>query len=122
MSYEKVSKLIDLLYEKTKSSKITWEESEKDNVYQMSFPKYSVRMFIRENQQDFTSQDYFIQIINENGTVIDEVSDLDVKDIIDGSYKKMEEMYNLARRQALGVDEALDIILNNLNDEEDFPF
>ncbi len=116
MSYEKVGRLIDSLYNNTKSADITWEESEKDGTYQVSFPKYSVRIFNRFNEHEYDTKDYFIQIINENGIVIDEVSDIDVKEVIQDAFYKMKEIHDLARRQALGVDEALDAILGNLDE------
>lgn len=125
MSYEKVGKLIDSLYTRTKTGYINWEETERTGVYQVSFPKYSVRLLSQPTRSQAyngdETQDYIIQIINEYGIVVDEVSDIDVKDIIIDSYKKMKEMHDLARRQALGVDEALDEILRDL-DDLDIPF
>ena len=113
MSYKKIGTIIQSLHEKTISGAITWEETEVDGTYQVSFPNYSVRIFSIKSSTD---NDYFIQIINEFGKVLDEVSDIDLKDIIDNPYKLMKEIHNSARRQALGVEDALDAILSNLDD------
>ena len=66
MSYEKVGKLIDSLYTSSKHGNITWEESEVDGTYQVSFPKYSVRIFYKTSSPNYGgegTEDYFIQII-----------------------------------------------------------
>lgn len=117
MSYEKVGKLIRSLHANTKAGSITWEETERHGTYQVSFPNYTIRLSNRVNPYNpyDGDTDYVIQIINGDGDVVDEVSDVDVKDIVDNSYNVMKDLHDMARRQAFGVEKALDEILNDLN-------
>lgn len=114
MNNEKITSLINLLYANTKSGKITWEESEIDNVYQVAFPEYSLRICKPNN--------YVIQIINGNGAIIEEFSDeeFDTDDTVYEAYRKMKEIHNMARRQVLRIDQALDSILSNLRKRESY--
>lgn len=121
MSYEKVGKLIRSLHSTSKSGKIIWEDTEKDGTYQVSFPNYTIRIFSRINPYNphDGNTDYVIQIINGDGDVVDEISDVDVKEIISNSYNVMREIHDIARRQVFGVEKALDEILSDLGDLDD---
>lgn len=58
--------------------------------------------------------------MNSQNTVIEEATnnDLEFDDIsVPNSYKLMSELHAAARRQALGVDQALDTLLESLSDE-----
>lgn len=128
MSYEKIVKLIEVLHYNTKKNKVTWEETERPNSFQASFPNYSVRL-IEVNQLAQQPVDYIIEIINENGDTIESVSDEDVRsvaNVVPGAseaYENMKETYHIGRRQVLGVEQALDDILGGLEDPDlDIPF
>ena len=123
MSYDKAGELVDALYEKTISGQINWEESEVPDAYQVSFPHYSVVIFTKHNEEH-NATDYCLQIINEDGTIIETFCDLDFEGIIPKAYDKLKEIHNVARRQVLGVEEALDTILSNLHrpSKDDAPF
>lgn len=66
--------------------------------------------------------DYVVRIYNHEGKMIEEVADTDFGQDYPEIYKAMSEMYDTARRIAMGVEEALDEILGELKDEDDLPF
>ncbi len=121
MSYPKIAQLVELLSKNTIDSRINWEETDQTGVFQTSFPDYTVRIFPRQNYtQDI---DYIVQVINSNGELVEEVSDEDLTNHTDDAYKLMKGMHEIARRQVMGVESALNSILNELDDgTDDIPF
>ncbi len=123
MSYPKVAQLVNLLSKNTIVGKITWEETDKTGVFQTSFPDYTVRHFPRQSpNQPEGSMDFIVQVINSNGELVEEVSDEDLRDYLEEPYQLMKTMHELARRQVMGVESAIDSILNTLHDPDDIPF
>ncbi len=124
MSNPKLVATILKLHEKTKKGELQWEETSNERVYQVSFPGYTVQMFHRLSQEGADALDYFIRILNENGGVLEESSDLDLKEEWEPSFRVMKELYEMARRRALGVEQALNNILKALGEDDnpDVPF
>jgi len=62
------------------------------------------------------SNDFVISIINEYGSVVETSDDVALAQAFpsSGVYAKMQELHELARREALGVDAALDSLLGEL--------
>jgi hypothetical protein len=114
----------------TKNGKLPWTPTLEDNKFRISFSDFSVEIFPREySTPDYDSMDYVIAIINELGTLIEDISDRDLhKAGVKNSYDLMLELYEMARSRALGVDIAITKILNHLDElddsvpEEDIPF
>ena len=121
MATTKIVKLILRLLEKTQNSEINWEETENEEVYQATFPDYSIRISLRPSGGE--NCDYKLSIYNENGNLVEAIWDNDIssQDLPD-AYPKMRSLYDGARSKAMKVDEALDSILNELKDEDDIPF
>jgi hypothetical protein len=61
------------------------------------------------------SEDYVLTILNSEGTVIEQAADTDFANRLQDALPMMSEMYSAARRQALGVDGAIDDILGELS-------
>lgn len=112
MSYPKIARLVEALLTQTENGSLQWEQTEKSDTFQASFPRYSVRLFMRYANE--FEVDYVLQILNELGDIVEEVSDPDLKDVLDSAYKKMRELHETARRSAMGVESALDEILDFL--------
>jgi hypothetical protein len=112
----RVVRLVQLLDKKTKDGEIQWERTETDGVFQHAFPDYSVR--IAFHQEEFA--DYYVLIIyNAEGSVIESVTNDDLEqEGLRNAFSVMQEMYNTARRAAMGIDEALDDLLKHLGDED----
>ena len=105
MAYEKLLRLAQALYEKTKSGELSWETTPNEATFQASFPKYSILL-----QKD--GDDVNLKICNEEGRVMEELTDEEAFQHFDRPI--LGELFEIARRGAMGVEEALDEILSNL--------
>jgi len=126
MSYEKLATIAKLLYERTESDTIKWVETEKKDVFQTSFPHSSVRIEEVQNKHNDDETDIRITVINDEGSVVEQFTDEDITDLLPKAYQKMGLTLNKARRSALGVDTALDEIIEGLTEnsflDDDLPF
>jgi len=127
MSYEKLAKIAELLYERTKNNNIKWEATESHDVFQASFSHSSVRIEETQNKFNRHETDIEITVINEDGEVVEQFTDEDISELLEKSYQKNGGYTKKARRDALGVDVTLDEIIevlsstdNNLIDDDDF--
>lgn len=116
MSYNKIVNIVKKILEKTNNGSIEWEGTERGDTYQVSFSNFSVRLFPRDNPHT-PDTDYIIQIINSDGEIVEEVSDEDLKSLLSEAFTKMKQLHELARRQVMGVEGALDAILSELDDK-----
>lgn len=108
MSYPKIAALVRALITQTSSGELNWSQTEKTGTFQASFPRYSVRIYPKGN-------DYVLQILNDLGDIVEEVTDPELGDVLNDAYTKMGELHDAARRNAMGVESALDDILGFLN-------
>jgi len=104
------------LHEKTKRGEIKWEETENAKEFQVAFPTYSIRIGSQEGQYGLPV--YYLKIFNQEGKLIEEIGQDElgagVYPIGPGPGARMQELYELARRIAMRVEEALDSILSEL--------
>jgi hypothetical protein len=116
---KKLEILIQRLYDQTKAGKIAWEETSLTDVFQAAFPKYAVQL-IRHERDDTRPgvYTYSLHILNDRNAVIEEVTDRELRPsgVESDQGMLLREMYEEVRRQALGVDEALDTLLRELSD------
>jgi hypothetical protein len=113
MEGEKYKRLIKGLVDKTDRHELDWKEAAPANAFQVSFANYSIMIMKTENHQG--SNLYITRILNSDGDVIDDFSDEELTQTIgDYYYNVMDTLYLKIRRQVLGVDKALDEILNEL--------
>lgn len=110
MSYPKIARLVNVLKSQTESGSLSWSQTEKPDMFQASFPNYSVRIFVKASNP--IEQDYILQIINQLGEIVEEVSDPDLNGFMETPYKVMRDLHDSARRSAMGVENALDDILS----------
>src|ERR1700720_230734 len=102
---EKLMKLVERLLAKTKASEIQWEATLiRSDQFQTAFPDYTVKVWSRENENDRNATDYVVSVVNEYGTVLESASDVDLSVAFPqrDALLKMEQLYKLARRAALG--------------------
>ena len=112
----KVERLVEVLAEKTYSGELPWEPTEDEDVFQCSFPNYSVRVYSRGSYEGPIT--YILALYNANGVKIEEINDRDLDtEGFEESYATMEQMYVGARRKAMGVNDALDDLLTYLDGE-----
>jgi hypothetical protein len=112
MSYPKIAKLVQVLLTQTEHGSLQWSTTESSDMFQASFPRYSVRLY--KEVRNHMEVDYVLQILNDFGEIVEEVSDPDLVDVLDTPFNKMRDLHESARRSAMGVESALDDILNFL--------
>ena len=118
--YEKLIQMINNLISRTEDGKIEWDSTSTKDQYVTSLSRYSIAVDLFEkttNSDDF----YKVSIINELGKIIESATSSDLAIESAESSGKLQLLYNLARRRAMGVDFALDKILAEL-DDLDIPF
>ena len=118
----KLTLLLRRLHKKTLESKVPWERTVDEGVFQASFKGYSVILFSRPTKQpepDPNAIDYVLQIFNEDGVLVEEVDDLDFdkNELGQFPYIMMDEIYTSARRTVMGVDKAIDTLLKALDED-----
>jgi len=94
---EKFIELIDLISKKSEERKITWQTSLEFQTYMASLPNSFVVVVGKD------SSGYFVRLCNSAGNLLDITSGVSCMNL-----------YQIARRQALNVDEKLDQILKSL--------
>jgi hypothetical protein len=115
MNRSRIMTLIQALSQQTKDGLISWEATTVEDTFQISFANYSVRISSRPTQApDTFGMDYVLQIFNADGTTIAEVDDVELNPYWTPAYRVMKDLHDAARRQALGIDRALDELLNTL--------
>ena len=122
MSYEKIARLVTALSLKTENHELAWNETEKEGTYETSFPNYSVRIS-RNEKLDYNENlmpIILLELTNQNGEIIEQIDDEDLRNLLQDPYPLMKNMYDTARRQAMGVEDALDAILNIIDPEVPF--
>jgi hypothetical protein len=112
---EKQVALVVKLYDRTLKGKVEWENSSRvPNAFQCSFSDYTVRINLQERND---TTDVFIRIFNQNGAAIETFSDESIKGKMENPYALMSDLYERAKRIALGSDKALDDLLSALEGE-----
>ncbi len=116
MAYDKLIRLAQLIYEKTKHGDIKWEATAEEGTFQASLANYSI-LIKRLSAASLMPANvllnptYFtIQICNEQGQVIEELSQNEAT----AADFKIAELFELARRMAMDVEKALDDLIGTL--------
>ncbi|RJP35551.1 MAG: hypothetical protein C4527_00430 [Candidatus Omnitrophota bacterium] len=106
----KFTQLINQLHEKTVNNKINWEETAEENIFLVSFSDYSVEI---ADYSDESHDLYKLRIYNKEGKIVDKISSDNCSYL---TANELKEVYENARRKAMGADEALGELLESLNE------
>lgn len=122
-AYQKLADLAYMLYQRTLKASIDWEEAVTPGVYQASFSDYSIQISLLGSQITPDS-DVKISVIDDNGNEIESFSDVDIEkgwlekfNVEISPFQIMYETYEIARRSALGTEQAINKILSELDDD-----
>jgi hypothetical protein len=116
MANEKQVRLIRRLIEKTSAGQVRWEPTGNDEVYQAAFPSFGVRIErVPDHWND--SAEYGLYVLNQEGIAVDEMHDSNFieQDFGRSPYLTFQDLFQGAKRTALGADQALDAILGDLD-------
>ena len=103
---EKMTELAGRLLANTEAGQISWEEGLGANAYNAYFPDSSVSI---ESNKDGSSS-FTLRLINHQGTVIEVLTPA----ILLPPSDTLEQLYDLARRQVLDIDGAIEKTLEYL--------
>ena len=115
----KIVQLVRSLISATNSKSLEWKSTADESVYQVSFPKYSVQLSKEETTQpNADGEDIAIKIFNAEGLQVDEIRDWhsELRTEMSQPYTTLKEFYLLVRGQVLGIEDAYDYLLSELND------
>lgn len=119
MAFEKQKNLIELLSKKTNEGKLDWRPGALENSYQVSFRSNSVML---AEADGLRATDYVVYLADANGEVVDKFSDNELRAENSGNdwtgnwFEVMRDLFQSARRVALGSDKILNSILDELKD------
>lgn len=120
MPNDKIVTFFELLKKLTNNGNMQWSVTSDDDIYQSSFSNYSVQ--ISKCPDENGEPDYFITIFDSNGETIEHLQPSDISPPYRKPYLEFSELFEITRRQALGVDQALDDIIKEMKKMEDIPF
>lgn len=90
---------------------MAWERTSNRNVFAVSFSNYSLLLELVPETEDLQAYITF-RILNTDGWTVEEVSAHQAAMM---GFDEMNELYDAARRAAMGLDAALDDLLNELD-------
>lgn len=121
----KQARLIERLFQLTQSKKLAWDVDPFDDEVSCVFSTHKI--VINDRRDSDGSPYVYVSIKNIAGSEVDSFTDNDFSETVpqipgvDSYWKLMSELLRLARRQSKGADEAIDNILDEL-DDKDLPF
>lgn len=119
---DKVRLFVEKLAERTEEGKVNWERTLDEHTYQVAFPDYTVHVSSRPNPNPLEPDDFAVEIKDEDGLVIEEVTaSLLRTGPRDNIFDRLETLFRSARRKALGVDKAVNSLLEALGPDPPRP-
>ncbi|WP_420405370.1 hypothetical protein [Nisaea sp.] len=123
MISEKLGEMVVRLKQRTEEGKVDWEETSTRGRFQTTLNDHSLVIAEQENEDDPAVTDYCITIFNRDGDDIECFTDSDLAEVpeanADETYRAMMKgIHAIARRKALGAEEAVDAILEVLDESE----
>jgi hypothetical protein len=107
---DKMEVVIRRLHAKTASGELRWNESHNGKEYQANFSRHTVGLSMNEEGI------IYLRLYDSFGKLLEQTSDYEVTNSsYYGLADVVKQLYEQARRQALGVDDALDELLGELN-------
>ena len=106
MAYPKLLEVASILLQKSQAGEINWERTANENTFQTSLSRYSI--LINKMVGHEGNEHYSLKIFNEEGREIEELTGYAAR--TEGGLH-LSEVFELARRTAMGVEKALDEVL-----------
>ena len=117
-------KVIQGVYAATKAGNLTWATTSKSEQFLTNIDNYTCIIRIVHDPVYPEEPDYAIELYDDLNVRIESISNRTVSETPADSprnslhpYTMLKESYELARRQAMGVDIALDTVLNFLKSD-----
>lgn len=106
--------LVNKLYTKTMKGQANWRQTADDNTFLLDFDEFSLTIHYQSCNQE---PDWIrLELRDETGNSIDGFWE-DESDLT-GAYNRLDAIYGGARRKALRIDEAINVITRRLDEDE----
>lgn len=109
MADPKMDAILEKLLERSRKGEVAWEETARENQYQVSSADTSFR--IAHDDRYSSDRGYSLSVTDERGLVLESLNSFGQAN------EKLVELYNMARRRALGVEERLERALKGLESQ-----
>ena len=114
-------KFFESIEKATYTNKISWEDTSVIGLFQTNFSNTSLQIGFKEEydeESESNNNRYYVKIVDYRGELIDSITDSmlysEYKE--DRSiFKRIENLYNEARRSAKGASGAIDAIISEIN-------
>ncbi|MEN6441924.1 MAG: hypothetical protein ABFD97_25465 [Syntrophobacter sp.] len=117
---EKQAEFVKRLHGRTLDGDLNWYKTESDGVFQFQFPDYLVQVYQRWADDNEDTVYTYISIFNKEGGLIDTFNDTALSESesmgADSTFF-MVDLYENARRIAMGMEQALDNLIYILDQE-----
>lgn len=111
---EKWARVAERVAYKTLDGELRWEDTEREGVYQTSFPEYTIRISKEQRSRESSgSSDIVITLHDSWGKPIGEITEEEYAQT-GNSTSLLHDMYQAAEQEALKLDESLDDVLKYL--------
>ena len=118
MFSNKIFTVVRRLFQMTQENKLEWQETGRDGVFQIVIDEYIVRVAEELGEDAKAVPKYVLRICNAKGIVLEQVSNLDISERMMDAEEFMHDLYQRARRTAMGAETALDRIILRLEADE----
>lgn len=115
--YEKEIELLKRLYARTEQGAVNWYKTDQEEVYLAQFPEYDIQILQRWLDENEDTYDTYLSILDKNGVLLESFSDTMIsqsESIGSDAFLFMRDLFSMARRIALGVEQALDNLIEYL--------
>jgi len=116
--------LVQELYKRTKERKINWVGSRYSSSFEANLGDYLLRISFRVDNDYLDDPDFFLSVVDVSSEAerhIDTISNASLRPVMDKTtsdglnpYALLREIYELARRKVLNVDDTLERVLATL--------
>jgi hypothetical protein len=121
MTENKIVTLVGKIETNTNSDLLIWEATADAHEFQTTLANFVVRIGEQFDPEDPERPDYVIKIIDRDGNTLESATNVDLVKMEHEAtfgerhpYEVMQSIFKKAKRQALGVDKAIDKILSEL--------
>jgi hypothetical protein len=116
-------KLVVSLLRGTEGGRLEWGKTEIEGTYQLTLPEHAIQIAEAASPSSASTRCIQVSMFDKEGQLIDQFSDEDFETRDDQmlAWRDMSTLHRLARGYALGLEQAYDTVLKEIEDP-DVPF
>ncbi len=118
---EKALALVQNLYVRTSDGDVDWQVTGNERAFQAQLGDFTLRLTRIPDIEYQDSPDYELRVLDKSEREVESITNRSLRPVMDRStpeglnpYSLLDRTFEMARRQALGVDQAMDTLLQSL--------